>query len=56
MGHDQTQENLIGELLKAGAVYEQEYTYPVNFGVNACMKATDPEILENIGGIGQGVG
>ena len=52
VGHDQTQENLIGELLKAGAVYKKEYTYPVDFGINASQKAKDPEILENIGGLG----
>lgn len=28
---DHTQECLIGELLKAGAVYEQEYVQPVNY-------------------------
>lgn len=30
-GFDHTQEWLIGELLRAGAVYEQEYQHPVNY-------------------------
>lgn len=40
---DSTQEQLIGELLKAGAVYEQQYTFPVNFGPNEPLYATSPE-------------
>ena len=37
---DQCQEQLIGELLKAGAVYQQPVSYPVDYGHGAPATAT----------------
>lgn len=41
-GLDPSQEQLIGELLKGGAVYEQSCVYPINYGPNAPSSATAP--------------
>ena len=41
-GLDPSQEQLIGELLKGGAVYEQSVVYPVNYGPGAPSSATAP--------------
>jgi hypothetical protein len=39
---DTQQEHLISELLKAGAVYEQSYNYPISYGKDAPMQASAP--------------